>query len=438
MDPSGPPTTGNDMDNEGTTFSTSTAPATKRDSKRFSVRFGFLLALYFAQGLPYGFFLTALPLFLREAGWSRTAIGFYGALGFPWFLKPLWAPLVDRFAVSGLGRRKTWILPCMAALALLTAGLSLFEPRQGQSVYGLLFLVLAVNFLAATQDIAVDGLAVDTLSPAERGLGNVAQVGGFKIGMLTSGGLLVAVSDRIGWKGLCLAMAFVCLAVFHAAVFYPEKEPPRSPGEETLRIRQIAASLLDMARRSGFVWALALILTYKSGEVLVDSMYKIFLLDSGMDLPSIGLLAGTWGMGFSLAGSVIGGWAASGSVDRLGILERLGLVRAVPLAAIAVLPHIPLPLSPWIVYPVTLAEHMAGGLLTPVLFAFLMDLCDRRASATQYTALAAVELLGKMTLSLPSGLLADRLGFGVLFPLAAALSLAWPALVRASRNRISL
>lgn len=426
------------MDNEGTPFSTSTARATARASKRFPVRFGFLLALYLVQGLPYGFFLTVLPLFLRQAGWSRTAIGFYGALGFPWFLKPLWAPLVDRFAVSGLGRRKSWILPCMAALALLTAGLSLFEPQQDHSVLVLLLLVLAVNFLAATQDIAVDGLAVDTLSPRERGLGNVAQVGGFKIGMLTSGGLLVALSDRIGWAGICLAMAFVCLAVFCAAAFYPEKVPPRSPSEETLRIRQIAASLLEMARRPGFVWALALILTYKSGEVLVDSMYKIFLLDSGMDLPSIGILAGTWGMGFSLAGSVIGGWVASGSVDRLGILERLGLVRAVPLAAIAVLPHLALPLPSWVVYPVTLAEHMAGGLLTPVLFAFLMDLCDRRASATQYTALAAVELLGKMTLTLPSGLLADRLGFGVLFPLAAALSLAWPALVRASRNRISL
>ncbi len=426
------------MQKQGSPSSASTAASRSRGRERSSVRFAFLLALYLAQGLPYGFFLTALPLFLREAGWSRTAIGFYGALGFPWFLKPLWAPLVDRFALNGLGRRKTWILPCMAALAVLTAWLSLFEPRQGHSVLGLLLLVLAVNFLAATQDIAVDGLAVDTLSPAERGLGNVAQVGGFKIGMLTSGGLLVALSDRIGWTGVCLAMALVCLAVLCAVVFYPERVPPRSGGEERLSIRDIAASLLDMARRPGFVWALALILTYKSGEVLVDSMYKIFLLDSGMALSSVGTLAGAWGMGFSLAGSVIGGWVASGSSDRLRILERLGLVRAVPLAAIAVLPHLALPLSPWIVYPVTLAEHMAGGLLTPVLFAFLMDLCDRRASATQYTALAAVELLGKMTLSLPSGLLADRLGFGVLFPLAAALSLAWPALVRASRHRISL
>lgn len=426
------------MQSRGTPFCASTASAQTRGRERFSVRFAFLLALYLAQGLPHGFFLAALPLYLREAGWSRTAIGFYGVLGFPWFLKPLWAPLVDRYGLRSLGRRKTWILPCMAALAVLTAGLSLFEPQQGRSVLGLLMLVLSMNFLAATQDIAVDGLAVDTLSTAERGLGNVAQVGGYKIGMLTSGGLLLALSDRIGWTGICLSMALLCLAVLCAALLYPEREARRSPSPEQLRIPQIVASLLEMARRPGFAWALALILTYKSGEVLVDSMYKIFLLDSGMSLPSIGILAGGWGMACSLAGSLLGGWVASRSPDRLKTLERLGLVRAVPLLAIAVLPHLAFPLSPWIVYPVTLAEHMAGGLLTPALFAFLMDLCDRRASATQYTALSAVELLGKLSLSLPSGLLADRLGFGVLFPLAAVVSLVWPALVRASRNRIVL
>lgn len=426
------------MQSHGRMHSTAAAPTRSRKSERFSVRFALLLALYLAQGLPYGFFMTILPLFLREAGWSRTAIGFYGALGLPWFLKPVWAPLVDRYSWSGMGRRKSWILPCMAVLAFLAAGLALFEPEQGRSILGLLLLVLAVNFLAATQDIAVDGLAVDSLSPAERGWGNVAQVGGFKIGMLTSGGLLLALSPRIGWPGICLAMCFVCLAVLGAVVFYPERELPETDGPERLRLRQIAASLPDMARRPGFAWALTLILTYKSGEVLVDSMYKIFLLDSGMALSSIGVLAGGWGMGSSLAGSVVGGWMASRTPDRLKTLQHLGFVRALPLAAIAVLPHLPLPLSQSIVYPVTLAEHMAGGLLTPVLFAFMMDLCDRRASATQYTALAAVELLGKMALGLPSGLLADRLGFGVLFLLAAALSFVWPAVVRASRNRISL
>ena len=42
---------------------------------------------------------------------------------------------------------------------------------------GLLALVGVLNFLAATSDIAADGLAVDVLSEDELGWGNTAQVG---------------------------------------------------------------------------------------------------------------------------------------------------------------------------------------------------------------------------------------------------------------------
>ena len=55
-------------------------------------------------------------------------------------------------------------------------------------------------------DIAVDGLAVDILHADELGYGNAAQVIGYKIGMLTGGGLLVWLSNRIDWDGLFVTM----------------------------------------------------------------------------------------------------------------------------------------------------------------------------------------------------------------------------------------
>src|SRR5689334_5689906 len=80
-----------------------------------------LFALYFAEGLPFGFQSTALPAYLREAGVSLVGIGFVGALSLPWLLKPLWAPLVDRYGSIRFGRRKTWILPMQAGLAITCA-----------------------------------------------------------------------------------------------------------------------------------------------------------------------------------------------------------------------------------------------------------------------------------------------------------------------------
>ncbi|MEW6443357.1 MAG: MFS transporter [bacterium] len=405
--------------------------------KPFAYRFTVLFLLYLAQGLPYGFFVTALPLFLRQGGWSRTSIGFYSLLGAPWFLKPLWAPLVDRFAWPSLGRRKSWILPCMGTLAAMTVLLSFVEPKPGGSVLLLLLTVLAVNLITATQDIAVDGLAVDALSPAERGPGNVAQVAGFKVGMLLTGGLLLGLSGRIGWNGICIAMSLVCLLVLLVLAGYPEP-PSRSRAARAFpRTLEIVRSVVELARRPGFSWALVLILTYKTGEAMIDAMYKVFLLDSGMQISSIGVLAGGWGMVLSLAGTAAGGWLATGS-GRLDALFKVGLVRALPLIAIAVLPSLGTPLSPWVVYPVTLAEHFAGGMLTPILFAFMMDWCDRRVGATHFTVLAAVELLGKMGVGAASGWLADRFGgYGIVFGLGAGISLAWPWLVACARPRVA-
>ena len=74
-------------------------------------------------------------------------------------------------------------------------------------------------------------------------------------------------------------------------------------------------------------------------------------------------------------------------------------------------------------------------MITPVMFAFMMDLCDRKVGATHYTALAAVEVVGKMSVSTLSGLLADRVGYGGLFSLGAGISLLWPLLVVGARRR---
>ena len=46
-----------------------------------------LSSLYAAQGLPFGFFTLALPVLMREAGWSLTAIGLLQLLALPWLLK---------------------------------------------------------------------------------------------------------------------------------------------------------------------------------------------------------------------------------------------------------------------------------------------------------------------------------------------------------------
>ena len=168
-------------------------------------RLAILTLLYFVQGLPYGFQATALGVYLREAHVSLTHIGLAGLLAVPWSLKALWAPFVDRHGDGRFGRRKSWIVPMQALLAASMCAAAVLPPDDG--LIPLLVLVFLMNLFAATMDIAVDGLAVELLTTSELGTGNAAQVVGYKLGMLTGGGVLVWASGTIGWHGLFYAMA---------------------------------------------------------------------------------------------------------------------------------------------------------------------------------------------------------------------------------------
>jgi len=392
-----------------------------------------LFLLYSVQGVPYGFFTSALPLFLRDAGWSRTALGFLNGLSIPWFFKFSWAPLVDRFFFASFGKRKSWIIPCTAVFVVLLFLLSFNDPSTTSTVFWLLAIVLTVNATAATQDIAVDGLAVDILTPRDRGPGNAVQVVGFKAGMLFSGGILLGINTYLGWSGICQVMSLIAAIVFLFAIRFPEGQASDSAEMDKVDIPEIFRSMLKLITGRGMVMAILLIATYKMGEQLVDSMYKIFLRDSGLSIGAIGIMSGTWGLLFSIAGSTIGGFLAR-DANRLNVLLGVGVVRFFPLAAIAVLPFLAALPSLWVLYPISLAENFAGGMLTTVTFAFMMDLCDRRVGASHFTTLAAVEVAGKFGISLFAGLLVDYVGYGPIFALGAGISAAWVLLVQAARH----
>jgi PAT family beta-lactamase induction signal transducer AmpG len=161
--------------------------------------FTLLGALYFAQGLPFGFFTQALPVMLRKAGVSLEHIGLASLLALPWALKFLAAPMLDRTP-----SRRRWLLGLQAASTSLLVAAGTFDMTW---LAPILVVVFLVNLVAATQDIATDALAVDSLEPAHRGLANGLQVGAYRVGMIVGGGALLVAFDVIGWSGVFLVMA---------------------------------------------------------------------------------------------------------------------------------------------------------------------------------------------------------------------------------------
>ena len=117
-------------------------------------------ALYVAQGLPFGFFTVALPVLMRDAGWSLTAISFLQFLALPWALKFLWAPVLDHH-----GSRRTWLRVFQSGACVLAIILSLMD--LSTAAWALFAAVLLFNLMAASQDVVTDGLAVRMVAVQE-------------------------------------------------------------------------------------------------------------------------------------------------------------------------------------------------------------------------------------------------------------------------------
>lgn len=397
---------------------------------KVSRKLAILSTLYFVQSLPYGFQVTALPVYLRGEGVSLTGIGLASALSLPWVLKVIWGPAVDRYGSRRFGRRRSWILPLQVGLLLCCAAAAVVSPQR--DLVTLLVTVLLMNLCASTMDVAVDGLAVDLLRREELGYGNIAQVVGYKLGILTGGGLLVWASGWIGWNGLFLAMTVLIAVAILITLGFREGTAARSAQAESAEelpsrsLTAVVGSLWCALGVPGTGFLLLFIGTYKLGETMADTMFRPFLYDAGFDRQQIGLWLGTWGMLFSLSGSFLGGVLAS----RIRILHAVAITALLRALAVG---------GEWwlsLVDPTTArvagviaAEQLFGGALTTAIFAFMMSRVDRRIAATHYTLLATVEVLGKMLASWVSGFIADLTSYPVLFGLATVLAVAFLALL---------
>lgn len=385
-------------------------------------------ALYFAQGIPLGIAAEYLPVTLRENHASYSFVAALGWLQLPWALKVLWAHAGDMpvFRV----RTRRIVLGLQLALAVTLAAYA-WTPYARAPLFWLVLTALAA-LLASTQDVFVDGLAVRTLGAGERGLGNVAQVGAYRLGIVAGGaGLLSAgafVSERGALLGLAALVAVSAFGVFGveqpAAVIEPAAPTTRTEHTEWAKIR---AAIADMLRPN--VWSvLALAFVFKLGLHAAASLLKPALVDAGWSKERIGTLAVSVGTLAGVAGALVGGLLHR----RLGDRRALYLAGAVQTAAciplLVVVTHADH--VAWVTG-VLAFEHAASGLGTTVLFAALMGATNRNNAALQFTVLSTANALSLAVASGLAGALADW-GHDVrsVFVLGTVLSLAGLLLVR--------
>ena len=379
----------------------------------------------FASGLPL--FLTGFTLkaWLTQSGLNIKAIGLFGIITLPYSLKFLWAPLLDRYLPPFLGRRRGWMVLFQAVLVLLLVLMALSDPRL--SVTRIALLGLLVAFASASQDIVVDAWRREAFEEHDLGLANAVNIGAYRVAMLASGGGALILAGRTGWRFAYLVMAGLmamgALGTFLAWSTDGQVRPPR-----TLR-EAVELPLKQLLRRPAIAEILAFCLLYKIGDQLADSMSAPFLLRGmGFTLQQIGATTKTVGMISLVAGGLLGGllmkklslkWALvlfglcqCGSILAFWALSRLGPLLSVLTGALAL-------------------ENLCWGMGTAAFATFLMLLCARRYTATQYALLTSILAFTRGLLSTPAGLFQARFGWSGYF-LGCAL-VAIPGLLLLSR-----
>ncbi|MEM6293303.1 MAG: MFS transporter [Myxococcota bacterium] len=367
--------------------------------------FGVLAALYVAQGLPFGFFTQALPVLLRSRGVSLEGIGFASALAMPWALKILWSPWVDR----GPGRRRRRLVPLQGLTVLTLLGLSLVGDGHLAILLGGVFVL---NLLAATQDVATDGLAIDLLPPAARGLGNGIQVAGYRIGMIVGGGAVLALLHRLGFEAAMLTLAGLMALTTIPALLHREA-PVTAPPPQT--------SGWSVLRRRGAARIMTILVVFKAGDGMATAMLRPLLFDRGVDLETLGVVLGGAAFGAGLLGALVGGAAVPKLGQRRALL-LFGAAQAASLLGYVALATTPLSLSKMVV--LCSAEHFAGGMATAALFTAMMGWARGPAAASEYTLMSCVVVIASGVAGGVAGFVAESLGYIALFELAAGLGCA--------------
>jgi len=369
----------------------------------------------FSCGVPLLLTLSVLQAWMKEEGVDLTVIGLFALVGLPYTLKFIWSPVLDRFTLPFLGRRRGWLLVIQILLVAVIAGLGLTSPRENPWLVAT--AAFLVTFFSASQDIVVDAYRREDLSDMELGLGSSLYVNGYRIGMLLagSGGLIMA--DFFSFRQVYLFLAASLLVGVATTLCCREPEVPEGT-PKSLR-EAVFDPFIEYFRRDQALLILSFILLYKIGDQMASTMTIPFYLDIGFTKTEIGAVAKLFGFWATIAGGLLGGII----LLRLGIRKALwgfGILQAVSTAGFSVLAVIGNSVP--VLAAVIAFENLSGGMGTAAYVAFMASITNKKFTATQYALLSSLMGVPRVIASAPTGFMAQSTGWFAFFVICTVIA----------------
>jgi PAT family beta-lactamase induction signal transducer AmpG len=378
-----------------------------------------LLGLGLASGLPLAMSGSTLVTWMTRIGVNLKTVGLFALVGLPYSFKFLWAPVLDRYRPPFLGRRRGWIALTQLGLAAGIWVMSTLDPRSMPASMAAAALVVA--FLSASQDIVSDAYRTDVLPADERAAGTSIFVLGYRIAMLLSGAGALALSDHLPWPTVFKVIAVLMLPMVVFAWRAPEPVAARPPRTIT---DAFTHPFLDFFARANAVSSIAFVMLYKLGDYVASGMIQPFLVKTGFSGSEIAAWYKAVGFAAMTAGVLLGG----GTVAKLGVRRSLILFGILASATNSGYLALSIVGKSHALLATAIGIHnICSGMAEAAFIAFLMSLCNKSFSATQFALLSSASTVVGRTLGSGSGYLVASAGWTAFF--ATTMAMALPALL---------
>jgi len=390
-----------------------------------------MLMTGFSSGLPLALSGATLQAWFTVAGVDLVTIGILSVVGQPYIYKFLWAPLLDRYALPLLGRRRGWIFTMQWGVVAFLIALSFQDPKVTPLLLGSIAMIVAL--FSATQDTAIDAYRTDLLEEHERGMGTAMYTAGYRVGMLISGGLGLILAAEYGWMATYIFMA-VLMALGSIITLFAPKLPDGERIHPKLS-QAVVEPFKEFYKRPFAVLILIFILLYKLGDAFALSLTSAFFIrELGFSLIDVGAIYKGVGMLASISGAVVAGFLMT-RLSLYSALWNFGILQAVSNFMFLILAIVGKSYS--LAITTIFIENFCGGLGTVAFLALLMSLCDRRYTATQFALLTAFAAVGRVYVGPAAGVIVSHVGWIQFYFWSVIIALPGLLVLRILRDRVS-
>ena len=375
--------------------------------------------LGFSSGMPLYVLISLVPAWLRGAGVDLSTIGLFALVGLPYTWKFLWSPLMDRYKLPFLGRRRGWALIAQLGVLLSVGSLGHFDPSR--SLDAIVVMVFLVALFSASQDIVIDAYRRELLADDELGTGTSIWVNAYRISGLVPGSLALILSDLLPWAAVYwITAAFMLIGIITTLTIREVSDDTLAP--HSLK-EAVVEPFVEFFNRDGIRSALAILafmFLYKLGDNMATALATPFYIDMGYSNTEIGSVAKVAGLWASIAGGVLGGIV----MLKVSINRALWLFGFVQVATI--IPYVWLSQAgPTLagLFVVVSGEYLGVGLGAIALTAFMARETSRAFTATQFALFSSFIAVPRTIANASTGFIVEAVGWTQFYVICALVAI---------------